>query len=387
MRIVLVNVVYNKGSTGKIVKELFDAYVKCGHEVLVIYGRGAKVKEKNVIKPTLEFESKLHHFFSKIFGNYLGGMFVSTSRIISAVRKFKPDLVHVHLLNGYYVNAYKLLKYLQKTNIKTILTMHAENMMTGGCGYAVNCKNYLNNHCLSCEQPSQIDGLFSNKAHKNLIRINNCIKRFNSSNIIITCVSPWLSRRYKESYIYKDLKVVSILNPVPDLFFETPGNNPYITDNNVLFVTSDFNDINKCGYYIYVICKKMSDHNFYVIDLKHSDNLDKNHSNLHFVNNCNSQSKLRDYYSYAKCTVLFSRQETFSMVVAESLSCKTPIVAFKNGGSESFAKDGASFVEFGDIDAMIKEINNCDSNRINEGICNFKSSVIAKEYLGLFKDF
>ena len=385
MKVLIINVVYNKGSTGKIVKELFDAYSILGHEVMVIYGRGKKQNNPRIIKGTFEFESKMHHLSSKIFGNYLGGMFFSTSRIISKIKKFNPDLVHIHLLNGYFVNAYRLLNYLQKFKKKTILTMHAENMMTGGCGYAVSCTKYLTNYCLDCEQKSQIDGFFANKSHKNLMKLATTIKRFDKNDFVVTCVSPWLAERYKQSFIYKDFRVVSVLNPIPDLFFETPSSNPYKTDKNVLFVTSNFNDINKCGYYIFDLCKRMPDYNFYVIDSKHNCSNGKQHRNLFFINDCVNQEKLRDYYCYAKCTVLFSKRETFSMVIAESLTCKTPVVAFKNGGSESFAKVGATFVEFGDIGSMVSAVAKCNQLKALDATQNFNKLKIAKDYLSLFE--
>ena len=42
--------------------------------------------------------------------------------------------------------------------------------------------------------------------------------------------------------------------------------------------------------------------------------------------------RLAEYYSLVDVTVITSFHETFSMVVAESLSCGTPIVGFKAGG-------------------------------------------------------
>ena len=59
MKILLINSVYNKGSTGNIVKSLYEGYKEYGHDTFVIYGRGDrsylkddhKEEENNKIKP------------------------------------------------------------------------------------------------------------------------------------------------------------------------------------------------------------------------------------------------------------------------------------------------------------------------------------------------
>ena len=50
MKILLIDVNYKSGSTGKIVYDLKQELEKEGHKVLVCYGRGKKIEEKGVIK-------------------------------------------------------------------------------------------------------------------------------------------------------------------------------------------------------------------------------------------------------------------------------------------------------------------------------------------------
>ena len=151
MKIALINVVYNTGSTGHIVKTIFDKLTSDGNDVSVIHGRGNKIDDKNIYKKTLELESKFHHFISKLSGNMYGGMHISTHRIIRKLKKLNPEVVNIHCINGYFVNIYFLLTWLAKNNVKTVLTMHADFMMTGGCGYSVDCVNYLTKECKNCQ--------------------------------------------------------------------------------------------------------------------------------------------------------------------------------------------------------------------------------------------
>lgn len=68
MKILLLDVNYKNGSTGKIVCDLKNELEKRGEEVLACYGRGKKVKEENVIKFAYDIETYFHAFLSRITG-------------------------------------------------------------------------------------------------------------------------------------------------------------------------------------------------------------------------------------------------------------------------------------------------------------------------------
>jgi glycosyltransferase involved in cell wall biosynthesis len=75
--------------------------------------------------------------------------------------------------------------------------------------------------------------------------------------------------------------------------------------------------------------------------------------NLTFLGRIGDSASLATLYSAADLTVLSSRRETYSMPVAESLSCGTPVVGFLAGGPESIAlPDYTQFVPYGDVDAL-----------------------------------
>jgi glycosyltransferase involved in cell wall biosynthesis len=75
------------------------------------------------------------------------------------------------------------------------------------------------------------------------------------------------------------------------------------------------------------------------------------------LGNISDRKELAKYYSLANVTVITSKKETFSMVVAESLCCGTPVVGFKAGGPEQIALEKWSqFVEHGDVDGLISGI-------------------------------
>lgn len=389
MKIVLMNVVYDKGSTGHIVKTLFEELKSNGHDVTVLYGRGKKQNSTEIIKKTYELESKIHHLISKITGNMYGGMFFSTKRIIKTLKRIKPDVVNLHCINGYFVNISKLLKWLADNKIKTILTMHADFMMTGGCGYAVDCQKYLTSECKNCEKMHEINGRFSlNRTYKTYFNFKEAIKSFNKDKIKVTCVSPWLTERYRNSPIYKDIDVDCILNPVDDVFFTEAKENPYSTNNNVLYVTPDIHDSVKSGYLIKDLAKSRPDLNFTIICIKKVE-FKHDCPNINFIGGGVSREKLRDFYYFADSVVLLSKRETFSMVVAEALCCGTKVCGFKCGGAESIAiKPYGNFVEYSNIELLSKLLTseNYSKEYIKKASFNaYNKAKITQQYLKEFE--
>lgn len=385
MKILLVNVVYSKGSTGNITESLYKAYKNLGHDVKVLYGRSSKVMDDpNIFKCTFELESKVHHFLSKFTGNMYGGMFISTNKIIKKIKKIHPDVVHIQCINGYFVNIYRLLCFLARNKFKTILTMHADFMMTGGCGYTVDCNKYLSQKCKNCERVHEFNSKVSlNRTKTFYNKMYKSISKFDIDKLKITCVSPWLSERYKESPIYKNYSVSTILNPVDDIFLEKVSNSHSYKNDSVLYVTSDIYDKEKSGFFIEILAEKLPTYNFTILCSKNVEYRPM-HANINYVMGAKlSKEVIRNYYIKAELTILLSKRETYSMIVAESLACGTPVVGFKCGGPESvgFSKQ-ALFVDYGDVSSLIAKIKEAKKDVVIDKKVDKES--ICREYLKLF---
>ena len=87
MKVLQVNCVYGKGSTGKITQDLHRELQKRGVESVVCYGRGERVREPGVYKTCGELYSKLNNLISRFTGLMYGGCFFSTNRLIRIIRK------------------------------------------------------------------------------------------------------------------------------------------------------------------------------------------------------------------------------------------------------------------------------------------------------------
>ncbi|RGC45099.1 glycosyltransferase [Absiella sp. AM29-15] len=402
MKIIQINSVYNKGSTGKIVFDIHNDLLKNNIDSIICYGRGKKSNDENVIKVCSEVYSYIQHFISEFTGIPYNGFFFSTRKIINIIKKEKPDIVHIHCLNGYYVNIYKLIKWLKINRISTILTLHAEFMYTGGCGLALDCNKWLEargcHNCIRFKQ--EFHSKFFDRTNFMWNQMIRAFEGFDKKKLIVSSVSPWLLHRAKQSYVFKDYRNVTVENGLDTNVFhaydsetiDSLKNKHKIRDEKVIFyVTPTFNikpNHNKGANYVIELAKKMITEKVVFIVVGSYDKNIEVPPNITMLGNIFDQKLLAKYYSMADITLLTSKKETFSMVTAESLSCGTPVVGFKAGAPEMIAiKEYSCFVDYGNIDALYDAvIEMLSQNKKNFIIHKFAKKEMTKKYLELYHD-
>lgn len=364
MKVLQVNCVYNKGSTGKIVYDIHTELISKGQESIVCYGRGKKTKEPNVYKVCSELYAKFNNLLSRFTGLMYGGCYFSTLNLIRIIKKEKPDVVHLHCLNGYFVNIYRLITWLKKSNIKTVLTLHAEFMHTANCSHAYDCEKWKSGcgNCPRCKKETK--SILFDRTHVSWRKMKAAFDGF--ENLTVVSVSPWLMDRAKQSPILADKEHLVVLNGLSTEIFKNYDNTDLrnlhnIKGEKIIFhATPTFNNDKeniKGGYYVIELAKRMLNDNVkFIIAGKHPDDIIVP-ENMILLGNISSPEKLAGYYSLADVTVLTSKRETFSMICAESLCCGTPVVGFEAGAPEQISiPEYSTFVKYGDIDLLYSSV-------------------------------
>ena len=398
MKILQVNCVYNTGSTGKIVYDVHTELLNNGYESIICYGRGAKTNDKNVYKTCGELYSKFNNLLTRFNGVMYGGCFFSTNKLIGIIKKEKPDVVHLHCINGYFVNIYRLVTWLKNAKIKTVVTLHAEFMHTANCGHAFDCEKWKTG-CGNCPQlKKETKSLFLDNTALSWKKMKKAFYGFND-NLIVTSVSPWLMERAKLSPILSDKEHTVVLNGLDSNVFTLKYSSALRKtlglkeEKTVLFVTPSFSidkEHIKGGYYVVELAKQLSNVKFLVVGNQNSDI--KLPENVVDIGRVEGKESLAEYYSLADVTILPSKRETFSMVTAESLCCGTPVVGFMAGGPETITiPEYSSFVEYGDIAALRSELekflkkewNPCEISK--KAAQKYDKTVMFKDYLPVYK--
>ena len=372
MKVLQVNCVYGVGSTGKITAEIHSGLQKNGIDSIVCYGRGESTEQIGVYKTCGELYSKINHFFAKLRGQLYGGCFLSTDKLIAIIKREKPDVVHLQCINGYFVNIFKLLGWLKKNHIKTVLTLHAEFMYTANCGHARECERWKTG-CGKCPQLKTDLGSFGiDGTHSSWKKMNRAFRGF-QKNLIVVSVSPWLKMRAMQSPFLNDKKQCVVMNGLDTSVFyprlvETLRQQHDSSKKTILYVTTTLtekeNDL-KGGHYVLKLAEQLKKENVCILVAGYYDKTIHIPSNMVMLGRLDNQDTLAQYYSMANLTILTSKRETFSMVVAESLCCGTPVVGFQAGGPESIAlPEYSEFVEQGDIVALKKAVLHMLSQKI-----------------------
>jgi len=357
MRVLQVNCFFDRGSTGKIMADIHRTAEAQGHEMIACYGRyRAPDANHNVYRVSSEWESKVHAVLSRLWGVEFGFSPIATARLIRLIRRTRPDTVHLHCLNGHFVNVYRLVRFLKKHRIPTVLTLHAELMHTAGCAHALDCEKW-HTECHDCPQ---MRGILTRWWRDDA---RHCYRKMKAafadfSELTVVGVSPWLTARAATSPIFEGRRFATVENGLDTAVF-SPNREPALRErhgispdeNVILHVTPNFYDPLKGGEAVLEMARRMPQHRFVVVGFK-SDPAALP-PNVIPVSHTTDRRELAAYYTMADVTLLTSLRETFSMVTAESLCCGTPVVGYEAGAPETIAlPDFSTFVKQGDADAL-----------------------------------
>jgi len=404
MKVMQINIVFNNGSTGKIVNDIHHVLLTNNHDSIVCYGAGNDDKlDDHIHKIVYRFELTAYRILAHLVGlQYASGLF-STIKLIKMIKQEKPDIVHLHCINGFFINVYKVLEFLKQANIKTVLTLHAEFMYTGSCGYAYECDKWQTG-CGKCPQlwPATYS-LFFDRTATAWLMMKDAFTNFD--NIIITSVSPWLTKRAKTSPILKNKQIITIENGIDtkNVFYPRESIDLKQSLNMgdakvVLHVTANFSDHVKDikgGRYIIALARLLQDQNVKIVVVGTNNTNIELPNNIISVGKVNDQNILAQYYSMADLSVITSKRETFSMPVAESLSCGTPVVGFLAGGPETISIEQYSeFVEYGNTQALsccilrwLKYQTIDRQNLAAEASKRYSKELMTYHYLDVYKSF
>jgi hypothetical protein len=114
MKVALINTVKETGSTGRIVKALYEKTEQEAGEACIIYGRGKNdpaVKSYRVGTTADFFFHVLRNFFR---GESGFGSKKATEKMIDFLEQEKPDIIHLHNIHGFYLQCELLFDYIKK---------------------------------------------------------------------------------------------------------------------------------------------------------------------------------------------------------------------------------------------------------------------------------
>ena len=195
MNILQIGVAY-VGAQKEIEYSIHKHLLKNGHQSYILYAQGNSI-EDNIIKYENCFENLL---IRKYVSKSPRCAFFSTLKVIYYIKRFKPDLVHLHVLHHGYVDYILLLRYLAKVKIPVVYTAHDMWLNTGGCYYytKANC-NAFQESCKNCPLSSELIDCATKHTEKYLKIKKELVSKLHKFSVV--SVSEWVQNEIKRSFL------------------------------------------------------------------------------------------------------------------------------------------------------------------------------------------
>ncbi|MEI2447353.1 glycosyltransferase [Priestia megaterium] len=397
MKLMQINSVYDKGSTGRITRDIHSIALFNGIDSKVLYGRGIIQKDKRVKKISTNREILTHLVETRVMDRHGFGSKKSTLNFIKEIEEFQPDILHLHNIHGYYLNVFMLFEYIKKTQIKVVWTLHDCWPFTGHCAYFdyARCEKWKT-ECSQCPEISSYPSSILKDNSKG--NFHNKKKSFTGmENITIVTPSKWLKEKVKGSFLKK--YPVFVINNGIDLkqFKKTYSDfrdANKLKDKFIILGVASVWDRRKGLDYFVELAKKIQKDEIIVLVGLSSKQIEKLPENIIGISKTENIQELASIYSTADVFINPTLEDNFPTTNLESLACGTPVITFNTGGSVESIFEGCGYiVDQGDVEAIRKKINLIkQQNRIViEELCiqnarkYFEKDINYNKYIDLYK--
>lgn len=363
MRVLQITAFSGWGCTGRIALGIHKALVTQGHESVIAWGRiDTTPEDVKTIKIGNSFDQKIHGLYTRLTDKCGFGSVKATKKFITEIDKFKPDLIQMHILHGYYINLEILFDYIYEKKIPIVWTFHDCWAFTGHCPYFdyVQCEKWKTT-CHNCQQKSHhpTSWLLDNSQWN----WNKKKELFTKQKMTIVTPSEWLAGLVKESFLQNCS--IQVINNGIDLenFKPTYGetiNNLGLNDKKiVLGVSSTWVKSKGLDDFAELANILPKEYQVVIVGLS-KDQVARIPHNIIGIERTDSVVELAELYTSAVVFVNPTYEDNYPTTNLEAIACGTPVVTYRTGGStEIVEKSGRGVVvNQGDIlglkEAVIK---------------------------------
>ena len=345
MKYVQINMTCGAWADSVILKKHWEL-VEQGDEAWFFWGRGQRDENEHLQRCNTDFGVYCDWLLSHIDGKSGFHSKAATKKLIKKLALIDPDVVHLHVLTGYYIDIDSLFKWLLGHHCKVIMTLHDCWDFTGHCIYFTysGCTQWLTGCATSsrCAQKREYpEAWFAGDARvrKNYERKKSLLTALPSERVELITPSKWLADLVKQSYLGK-YKVSVVRNTVNTSVFK-PSNSTFRNKHKlerkfiVLGVASKWSQ--RKGLDDFVRVSSRLDKNRFAIVIvglseKQIKALANTASNIIALPRTSTTEELVNIYS--ACDVLFNptKEDNYPTVNLEAEACGTPVITYDTGG-------------------------------------------------------
>lgn len=367
MRVAFINSVAGFGSTGRLVYRLSRID---GVQGRIYYGRKKNLTDADVYRIT-DFFGNAEHAFRTFLADEQG--FANrreTERMVSNLKEFNPDLIHLHNLHGYYLDAEVLFGYLKESGKPVIWTFHDCWPFTGHCAHydCLHCEKWKT-ECMKCPGLNQYPVTWNGmNVRKNYARKKEL---FNSLGRQLTIVTPsfWLESQVRQSFL-KDNDIRTIHNGI-DLSVFHPRETSFRKEHHledsflILAVASIWNKEKGFEDLLKLRDQLKEPQKLIAVGVTPAQKRKLDSPKVLCIPRTDSVDELCQIYSSADVLINLTYEDTFPTVNLEALACGCPVVTFETGGSPEAVTDRTGrVIAQGDLAGLIQQLSDLQEGKL-----------------------
>ena len=393
----MINSVCGIRSTGRICTDIAELLEEQGHECKIAYGR--EIVPEKYQKYAMPIGTKkdvyLHAFKARLFDVAGFGSKSATQKLISKIKEYNPDIIHLHNLHGYYIHIGLLFDFLREYNKPILWSFYDCWSFTG------HCAHFDFNECAQWETGCE-KCVFKHEYPKSLFsrakyNYNDKKKLFTElSNLQLIVPSNWMKSMVARSYM-KDYPVRVLPNGI-DLNTFGVAESDFKTKNQlmdkfvVLGVSSFWNKMKGLDFFNR-LADDLDKEKFQVVLVGKADEGTLSNNIVHIPATNNIQ-ELCEIYTVADIFVNPTLQETQGLTTLEAFACGTPAIVFNSGGAAECVDETCGIVvERGDYQNLLNSVLRVQSGevKIDKQDCirvaqKYEAQRLYKEFMRLYED-
>lgn len=356
-------------STGRIMQEIGDLAMAHGWESYIAYSRGrdgVPVCTSQLMPVGSRLSVAWHGLMTRLMDRHGLASSQATRAFIREVDALRPDVIHIHNLHGYFLNYRLLFDYLSHQEVPVIWTVHDCWLYTGHCyHYAfAGCSGWQTG-CGHCPQQREFPASWLvDRSHRNYIDKQRAFTSLPRERFMLIPVSHWMEGEMRQSFL-KDCRMRVIHNGIDTETFSPQQGSEILEQYGLrgkqvlLGVASIWSREKGLDDFISMAGMLREDERIVLvgIDEKTARKLPPKVIPIRRTANVHQLAQL---YSAATAFVNPTWQDNYPTVNLEAISCGTPVVTYRTGGSPESITDATGIVvpqgNIGDMLAAVRQI-------------------------------
>lgn len=402
MRVFQMNTFCGKKSTGRIATDIACLLEKQGAVCKIGFGAEDVPAQWERFSYRIggPLERKVHGALRKLLDAEGYGSHWGTIKLISAMKRFQPDVVHLHNIHGCYLNFRLLFRFIKKAGLPVVWTLHDCWPFTGHCAYFdyADCQKWQS-VCGRCPQQRSypvcygLDGSKRNYRHK---------KRLFGGLSKLTLVTPchWLEEKVKQSFLQAcPVQVIhngvdrNVFRPASEAACEALSSQYGLEGKHVvLSVAADWDERKGLRFLLDMASRLSSEYQVVALGLSQKQ-IQSLPAGVLGLTATSHVQELVTWYSLADCLANPTLEDNMPMVNLEALACGTPVAVFQTGGCPEVVDETCGkVVPKGDAVGLALAVCELSTHKkeLREACLRrsalFDSEACYQQYLSLYKE-